>query len=266
MDENSSSSSKRGRGNTQPSPAKLWCFTLNNYSESDIASVIKVVSSNSSNKWIIGREVGESGTPHLQGFIHFTKKLRFTQVKKIHNQAHWTKCRGTEIENVAYCSKDGDYISSPNLHVPKPLKLIQDLYPWQQEIVDIVKTEPDDRSIYWFWEPTGNIGKTQLCKYLSAIYGAILVEGKKSDILYFAALNPATTYLFDFTRSKENYISYESIEKLKNGYFFSGKFECSMVLRNPPHIIIFANYPPMESALSQDRWKIKELTGPVAAR
>ena len=33
-------------------------------------------------------------------------------------------------------------------------------------VVDILKTEPDERTIHWFWEPKGNVGKTTLCKWL----------------------------------------------------------------------------------------------------
>lgn len=38
---------------------------------------------------IIGKEVGENGTPHLQGYIQMNTKQRLTQMKKIHGSAHW---------------------------------------------------------------------------------------------------------------------------------------------------------------------------------
>lgn len=48
-----------------------WCFTLNNPGEADTAAKMKAVA------WIIygvvGKEAGEAGTPHLQGYleVHF---------------------------------------------------------------------------------------------------------------------------------------------------------------------------------------------------
>ena len=39
-------------------------------------------------------------------------------------------------------------------------------------VVDILKTEPDERTIHWFWEPKGNVGKTTLCKWLVVKRGA----------------------------------------------------------------------------------------------
>lgn len=85
---------------------RRYCFTLNNYRFEDLCifatlSDIKYI--------IIGHEVGESGTRHLQGYISFTKVVRFSTVKKIHNKAHWEIAKGNEEQNFKYCSKQGDY-------------------------------------------------------------------------------------------------------------------------------------------------------------
>ena len=44
------------------------------------------------------------------------------------------------------------------------------------------------------------------------------------------------------------------MEAIKNGCFFSGKYESGMVRFNSPHILVFANEPPERTKLSQDRW------------
>lgn len=59
---------------------------------------------------IVGREKGEQGTPHLQGFCHFKARKRLTALKKIFPRAHWEKARGSDKDNEAYCSKEGDVI------------------------------------------------------------------------------------------------------------------------------------------------------------
>ena len=57
---------------------------------------------------VVGVEVGEKGTPHLQGYVRLTKNTRFNAVKKlIGMKAHIEMARGTELENDEYCRKDG---------------------------------------------------------------------------------------------------------------------------------------------------------------
>lgn len=248
-------------GNTkQLSASKRWCFTLNNYKEIDYMLLKESFSANSSDKWIIGKEVGEGGTPHLQGYIEKEKRFRWTELN-LPKCIHWEKCKGSLDDNIKYCSKENNFEHSKNIRVKKPLKILEKskLYKWQENIISIVESEPDDRTIHWFWEPIGNIGKTTFCKYLSATYGAIPIEGKKNDILYCASEYESEIYIFDFERSMEDFVSYGAIEKIKNGYYMCSKYESKPIIRNSPHIIIFANFPPDASKLSSDRWKIVRL-------
>lgn len=248
-------------GNTkQESASKRWCFTLNNYTENDYIAIKKNLSANSSNKWIIGKEVGEQGTPHLQGYIAMTKRFRWSELK-LSSAIHWEKCKGDEKSNYIYCSKEGKFETNMIYKIPRPLKVLKEeqLYEWQKKIIALIKTEADDRTIHWYWEPNGNIGKTTFCKYLSAVHGAVPIEGKKNDILYCASEFESDIYLFDFERSMEDYISYGAIEKIKNGYYMCSKYESKPIIRNCPHIIIFANFEPEISKLSKDRWNIIRL-------
>lgn len=85
---------------------RRWVFTLNNYSELDI----KVLEDISVKSIIVGKEVGESGTKHLQGFIKFSTAKRLCAVKKILDKAHWETAKGSDDHNLVYCSKDNDVI------------------------------------------------------------------------------------------------------------------------------------------------------------
>lgn len=267
---NSSNSSAEG-GNTKPprsqeSPKKRWCLTLNNYSNEEYSNLVSFFSSDSSNKWIIGKEVGENGTPHLQIYVNFNLKIRFTSIKKINDRLHIETARGNEIQNVKYCSKDGNY-KSMNLKIPKPLKLIDEnnLHSWENIILDIVKNEePDDRSIYWFKDDSGKGGKTCFCKLLCARYGGIMLGGKSADmkngILDYKKTNGDTPelILINIPRSDDN-IDYGGIEVVKDMLFYSGKYEGGMVIGNCPHVFIFCNSLPDINMLSRDRWNIYDL-------
>jgi len=88
--------------------AKHWVFTINNPG-GDYVDLQGV------DDWcymIIGNEVGEEGTPHLQGYVCFNKKYRFNAVKRMMPRAHLEVMRGTPDQAASYCEKDGDYFEA----------------------------------------------------------------------------------------------------------------------------------------------------------
>lgn len=234
---------------------KRWCFTLNNYTVEQ-KEQLSLQFAKANCKFVIGEEVGEGGTPHLQGYIECDRRIRPIETFKT-TQVHWEKCRGDRDSNIKYCTKDGKFTST--FPVPRPVKTIEQLRPWQLEIEQIISQEADDRTIHWYWEPAGNFGKTTFCKYLSLKHKAIPLEGKKNDILYCAAEFESDIYIWDLERSMEEFISYGALEKIKNGYFMCSKYESKPIVRNCPHVICFANFPPRLECLSADRWHVVEL-------
>lgn len=86
------------------SKSRSWCFTLNNYTDADVSAFQSL----ECEYIIFGKEVGESGTPHLQGYIYFSNARSFASVKKIHSGMHLEVAKGNTKQNVDYCSKDGD--------------------------------------------------------------------------------------------------------------------------------------------------------------
>jgi len=86
-----------------------WCFTLNNYTEDERSAIICFIKANCS-YGIVGREIGESGTPHLQGFIYLAKPVLLSQLKReLSERCHFERARGNNWENRRYCSKDGNF-------------------------------------------------------------------------------------------------------------------------------------------------------------
>lgn len=82
---------------------KHWCFTINNPTPGDCLWDPELMS-----YLIVGNEVGENGTPHLQCYVCFKVRKRLAGVKRVFPRAHVEACQGTPIQNIVYCSKDGD--------------------------------------------------------------------------------------------------------------------------------------------------------------
>lgn len=92
-----------------PTPKKAYCFTLNNYSEDEFEAIGRVCET-LAHYAIVGREVGESGTRHLQGYIRFARPYRFSTIKDRHlPRCHIEVARGSAVSNRGYCSKAGDF-------------------------------------------------------------------------------------------------------------------------------------------------------------
>ena len=103
------------------------------------------------------------------------------------------------------------------------------------------------------------MGKTCFGKYLCANHGAIPIDGKKNDILYCCAEFESDIYIFDFERSREDFTPYGAMEKVKDGLYMCAKYESKPIIRNSPHMIVFANFEPDTEQLSLDRWVIKRI-------
>lgn len=89
------------------SKVRIYVFTLNNYTDEELRTLDTAVGDQV--RYIrYGKEVGESGTPHLQGMIAFFNRVRLPTVKKVLGpRAHVEPMRGTIAQNIAYTGKDG---------------------------------------------------------------------------------------------------------------------------------------------------------------
>lgn len=262
---------KRVEGNTiksstpvkQGKQLKYWFFTYNNYPIESIETLL-VLFKKICIKFVFQKEIGESGTPHLQGCIHLHKKMRWSEFK-LSSDIHWE-----QVHNVRaafdYCQKDetrdGDEIW--RWPIRTELNIITALKPWQQQIVTLTKDIPDDRTVNWIYDPVGNMGKTVFCKYMYARHDAIICTGGGAkDIACLLAilrdagrdLNEKTTFLFNLSRTTEG-ISYKGIEAVKDGLMTSQKYETSTLVFNCPHVWVLSNQEPDIHRLSGDRWKI----------
>ena len=99
--------------------AKRWVFTLNNWTELEYSHILNNL--DNYDYIVVGKEVGEQGTPHLQGFVILKTKLRLNQVKRLLCQrCHLEICRGTPEQASDYCKKDNDFVEHGTLPAKQP--------------------------------------------------------------------------------------------------------------------------------------------------
>ena len=266
MEENSSNSSKKKSGNTkQISPSKHWVFTLNNYT---LENIQELKNCSSTKRHSFQEETGESGTPHLQGYVEFLTKKRPKSVFQFN--AHWEKAKHID-KAIAYTQKLDSRTGKQYLkgiRKIRPLKIFQPKYQWQKDIDAFVDEEPDDRHIHWVWSSKAAMGKTQLCKYLCACKQALLIDGKPGDMKYqvYNAKPGTDIILMNIPKGKNvNKKVYETLELIKDGLFASSKYESDMHISNSPHVFVFANFEPIfpndDCYDYNSRWIVCKITG-----
>lgn len=249
-------------GNTKPPPhkARSWVLTWNNPPDTADTQICTLC-----DQYTFQHEMGENGTKHIQAVIRWKNARTFDQVKQMFPSCHIEECKNWKAAN-AYCSKSETrikpYVSNViDQPIIDPIDCTEKA-DWMVEIDEIIQQKPDPRKIYWFWESEGNRGKSAYCKHLCLTHtNVICVDGKTRDILFAIAqmkMKP-TLILYDIERGAHQYVNYRALEKLKNGLFFSTKYESQMVVMNPPHVVCFSNHPPETKNLSQDRWIIKHI-------
>lgn len=287
------------------SRAKNWAFTLNNYTDDDVR---RLSSGHDQVSYLVfGREIAETGTPHLQGFVQFRRKLSLAAAKRIISQrANMSVARNVHAA-AEYCKKDDEnfveigslgegrgsrsdldefkeavksgvktmqeireahsevYAKYPRFcleymqdHAPEKALPDHELFSWQTELKARLDGEADDRTVEFIVDETGNNGKTWFAHWYAQKNERVQViqPGKKADMAY--CLDPSIRVLFvDAPRSKQGeYVHYDFLEDVKNGYVFSTKYESRVKQLDNCHVVILMNEEPDMTKLSLDRYKI----------
>lgn len=159
-----------------------FCFTLNNYTEEEITHL-------GNGKWwkylTYGKETGEGGTPHLQGYCELHKRTRFNTIKQYLPRAHIEPRRGTQSQAILYCHKEDkqpfeegekceqgqrtDLDGVRQNALEGGMRLVTTIHNYQQICVAqkflTYNEEPRDwkPEIWWIWGETGT-GKSKFAR------------------------------------------------------------------------------------------------------
>jgi hypothetical protein len=86
---------------------KNWCFTINNYGPCAVAHLQSL--GGPVVYLVAGREVGASGTPHLQGFVCVSERMRLSQIRTLLGHSPHCELARDIAASISYCKKDGDF-------------------------------------------------------------------------------------------------------------------------------------------------------------
>lgn len=246
-----------------------YSCTLNNWTQEEYDKIISYVSQQAK-KYIIGKEVGEQGTPHLQFYISLKTKQYGTKLKSDIgiDRIHFEASRGNDEQNYKYCSKDGDFVSA-GFKIKLEPDIITELYPFQKSIIDIVNGPVEKGKIHWIYDKVGQLGKTELCRYMNYHMNApFSYGGKCADIINLAfnskeylQCSEKPIFVYNFGRDVDpDHISYKSMEQVADGAISNTKFEANCFLFRKPHVIVLANCKPNFDKLTKSRWILYKIS------
>lgn len=86
--------------------SRNWCYTLNNYTDEQYNTICLI----ECKYHVIGKEVGEKGTKHLQGYIEYVNAMSFDSVRTMLFNSHIEKRMGTRIQAAEYCKKEKQFV------------------------------------------------------------------------------------------------------------------------------------------------------------
>lgn len=248
---------------------RSYVFTINNWNETDASQIQSLCDSGKLKYLVAGKEVGESGTPHIQGYCVFKNPCAFSTVKGALSRAHIAVALGNAEENFAYCSKEGDYIEFGSRPMSSADKGLKGKEYWETQwklAVDDKLDEIDPKlklthwktlvSIrdyhlkdlgnqyrpgvknYWLYGPTGT-GKSRA------------VREAFSDIYYKMANKWWNNYtgqdvVLIEDLDKSHAVLGHHLKLWADSYPFRGEVKNSTMMARPKHIVVTSNYHPKD--------------------
>jgi len=94
---------------------RSFVFTLNNYTQETITAILDHFFR--ARYIVIGKEIGASGTPHLQGYIQLDKRRYLSVIGGLFPW-HVEETLGSPVQASEYCKKQGDFIEYGELSTP----------------------------------------------------------------------------------------------------------------------------------------------------
>lgn len=223
-------------------------------------------------KWCYQLERGEQGGKlHFQGRFSLKVKTReSTLLKKLPKYiGHISITSGANKDNEFYVMKvdtrvEGPWTDRTDVYVPRQVREIKKLYPWQQSVIDDADVW-DTRHINIIVDTKGNIGKSILVSWIRAykIGKKLVYSNDFRDIMRAVlCMGASKLYVVDIPRAIKKDKLFQlmgALEEIKNGYAYDDRYEFKDIMFDCPNIWVFTNTIPDTELMSQDRWRYWEI-------
>lgn len=240
---------------------RAWCWTLNNYNADEEAAIKAALQK--ANYAVCGHEVGDSGTPHLQGYFQWPTLISFKQVKeKLGERAHVEPAKGSPVQNKGYCTKGGSYWEIGECKrqgertdledIRKKVKegqtfttLIEDGYSLQalkyaEKIMPYIQPPQREKpTVYWFHGPSG-AGKTRTAMEMAN--GRSYWVSPAGKLQWFDGYDGQDVVILDDYRASDS--AYHDMLRLLDRYPCRVPIKGSYREWKPKVIIITSRYKP----------------------
>jgi len=250
------------------------CFDFRWNGEGITPEMVKKWLKGVAKRFVFQREEGDSGYNHYQGRLSLVKKRRKHEALRLFenppNYFEPTTNKEYQSGDAFYQTKIDTRVEGPwkdtdeEVYVPRQVREMGDLRPFQQAIVDDVG-KWDKRTINIIYCKSGNKGKSSLVSYMRAMkLGRALppVNDYKDLLRMVCDLPTSKLYLFDMPRAMNKdkmYQFYSAVETIKDGYAYDDRYNFKQKVFDCPNIWIFCNVLPDLNLLSMDRWKIWDI-------
>lgn len=166
-----------------------------------------------------------------------------------------------------YCMKKETRVAGPwadkRIYMGTDLITKENMVPQQKALLGyLLAADPSARGSIWIYCKKGGSGKSAFKKFCQYHYGwQGFSYAKALDVLHGVFKNQGKkVYFFNLTKSKPSEISelelYAALESIKDGDFYSPKYDGGNVLMDPCHVVVFANHPPNLHAVTQERFQV----------
>lgn len=159
-----------------------------------------------------------------------------------------------KISDVSGAIQAVECIQEDKKKILDPYILTYKIWGWQIAAYQKLTHQPEERTIWWWWNDLPRLGKSMFCYWLAMQYPQYFLTipdpGSKKDVMFLISQSIKAGWLghcliLNLTMSftGKEYL-YSILECIKDSIVSNFKYSCSVTAKGPSHLVVFANFEP----------------------